>query len=133
MFDGIQLGDWIVPAIAVLIVLVVPVLRKVLTGTFTRGAVATGVVTTGSYQALKPSTAFGELSIDDKTYKTIFFSVLALTAVCLALNVILVVMNPNPDPDSMGQPMKDLLETLATGWKTGFGAIVGLIGGKAAS
>jgi hypothetical protein len=56
----------------------------------------------------------------------VFIAVLGLTVVALALNVLLVLLLKNPDDQA-----KTLIETCSTIVKAGFGAIVGLIGGKA--
>lgn len=61
------------------------------------------------------------------TFKLVFLSVLSITMVSLALNVILVLVLDNPSNEA-----KNLMETCSTIVKAGFGAIVGLIGGKAA-
>jgi hypothetical protein len=55
----------------------------------------------------------------------VFFSVLGLTLVSLSINVYLVVAIENP-PEQVGR----LIETVSTSWKLGFGALVGLLGGK---
>lgn len=59
-------------------------------------------------------------------FKLVFLTVLALTVVALLLNVALVVSIDNPNDQA-----KSLIETCSTIVKAGFGAIVGLIGGKA--
>lgn len=59
-------------------------------------------------------------------FKLIFLSVLAITLCALALNVILVVCIDSPNDQA-----KSLIDTCSTIVKTGFGAIVGLVGGKA--
>lgn len=56
-------------------------------------------------------------------FKLIFFSVMALT---VASGVACVVLASQ----SKGDESKQLVETFSTTWKIGFGAIVGLIGGK---
>ena len=58
-------------------------------------------------------------------FKLIFFSVLGLTALSLGVNVSLVFSFSNPS-----QEVKSLIETCSTTWKLGFGALLGLIGGK---
>jgi hypothetical protein len=57
-------------------------------------------------------------------FKLIFFSVLGLTILSLVGNF-LAVLVPNQTEE-----VKRLAETCSTTWKLGFGAIVGLIGGK---
>jgi hypothetical protein len=57
----------------------------------------------------------------------VFLTVLLLTLVSLGVSVYLAI---RPDPS---EEVKRLIETCSTTWKLGFGAIVGLIGGKALS
>ena len=59
-------------------------------------------------------------------FKLVFLSVLGLSILCLVANVVLAVQIERPSAQ-----VRDVLSTLSTAWKTGFGAIVGLIGGKA--
>lgn len=59
------------------------------------------------------------------SFLLVFFTVLFLTVLSLAVSVYLV---SRPDPT---EETKRLIETCSTTWKLGFGAIVGLIGGKA--
>ena len=58
-------------------------------------------------------------------FTLIFFSVLGLTILSLIVSIYLVQL-PN-----QSEEVKRLAETCSTTWKLGFGAIVGLIGGKA--
>jgi len=60
-----------------------------------------------------------------KIFKLIFFSVMTLTVLSLAVTVCLLFSFPNPSEEA-----KRLIETCSTTWKLGFGAILGLIGGK---
>jgi hypothetical protein len=64
-------------------------------------------------------------TISPNTFKWIFNTVLALTVVSLATSIALSFV-PNPS-----QLQASLFETCTTTWKMGFGAIVGLIGGRA--
>ena len=59
-------------------------------------------------------------------FELVFVSILALTIISLAVSVYLAVSIANPSDQ-----VKGLIETCSTTWKLGFGAIVGLIGGKA--
>jgi hypothetical protein len=59
-------------------------------------------------------------------FKLVFLTVLGLTMTALILNVILVVLLSDPNDQA-----KSLIDTCSTIAKAGFGAIVGLIGGKA--
>ncbi|HWE35668.1 MAG TPA: hypothetical protein VG406_03785 [Isosphaeraceae bacterium] len=58
-------------------------------------------------------------------FRLVFFSVLGLTLLSLAASVYLVLREKQTDE------IKRLAETCSTTWKLGFGAIGGLIGGKA--
>ena len=59
-------------------------------------------------------------------FKLVFLSVLGLTLLCMVVMIWLAVRVQNPSQD-VGR----LIETCSTAFKLGFGAIVGLIGGKA--
>jgi hypothetical protein len=59
-------------------------------------------------------------------FKLVFLSVLGITFVALLVNVALVIFLNAPSDQA-----KSLIETCSTILKAGFGAIVGLIGGKA--
>jgi hypothetical protein len=61
----------------------------------------------------------------DPTFKLVFLSVLGLTVLSLVLHVVLVVTLKQPNDQA-----KLLIETCSTLTKTGFGAMVGLVGGK---
>lgn len=65
------------------------------------------------------------VAISPATFRWVFKAVLALTVVSLAISLVLSLF-PNPS-----QLQASLFETCTTTWKMGFGAIVGLIGGKA--
>jgi len=60
-----------------------------------------------------------------RIFKLIFLSVMSLTVLSLAVNVYLLFSFPTPSEEA-----KRLIETCSTTWKLGFGAILGLIGGK---
>jgi hypothetical protein len=60
-------------------------------------------------------------------FKLVFRSVLGITVLSMIVSCPLTVLaGPEPSPD-----MKALLTTFLTTWKMGFGAIIGLLGGKA--
>jgi hypothetical protein len=58
-------------------------------------------------------------------FKWVFFTVVSLTTLSLVTSILLS-FNSTPSPLQIS-----LFETCTTTWKMGFGAIVGLIGGKA--
>lgn len=58
-------------------------------------------------------------------FKLIFSTVVAMTVLALVLNVLLALLGSDSDQ------VKAVAETCSTAYKMGFGAIVGLIGGKA--
>lgn len=58
-------------------------------------------------------------------FKLIFCTVVALTVLALSLNVLLAVFGSDSDQ------VRAVAETCSTTYKMGFGAIVGLIGGRA--
>jgi hypothetical protein len=59
-------------------------------------------------------------------FKLVFLTVLGLTLLSLLIDLCLVVTLKSPSSEA-----KSLIDACSTTWKTGFGAIVGLIGGKA--
>lgn len=59
-------------------------------------------------------------------FKLVFLSVIALTVLSLVGCFVLVLSLKEPLSDGV----KGLIETCSTTWKLGFGAVVGLIGGK---
>jgi hypothetical protein len=60
-----------------------------------------------------------------KLFKIIFLSIIGLTIISIVIPVLLVLIFPTPSEE-----VKRLIETCSTTWKLGFGAILGLIGGK---
>jgi hypothetical protein len=60
-----------------------------------------------------------------KSFKLVFLTVVLLTVVSLAVSLCLVTRFETPN-----EQVKGLMETMSTTWKMGFGAIIGLIGGK---
>jgi hypothetical protein len=67
-----------------------------------------------------------QISVVTPRFRLVFISVLVLTISLLILDVVLVLIIDNPDPEA--QNLMDLCSRLAT---IGFGAIIGLLGGKA--
>jgi hypothetical protein len=61
-----------------------------------------------------------------RLFHLVFGVTVALSVLCLLLNVVLALTIGHPSAQEL-----DVLSTLSTGWKMGFGAIVGLLGGKA--
>lgn len=58
------------------------------------------------------------------SFKLIFAAVFTITVVCLLINLFIVLVAP----DSAGA--QSLADTCSTAFKLGFGAMVGLVGGK---
>lgn len=58
-------------------------------------------------------------------FSRVLICVCSLTVLSLAVAVVLA------SQDSLSEYQQDLLKTCSTTWKLGFGAIIGLIGGKA--
>lgn len=58
-------------------------------------------------------------------FKWVFVGVMLLTLISLGTSISLAVFVKNPSPE-----IKGLIETCSTTFKLGFGAVVGLIGGK---
>ena len=73
-----------------------------------------------------PSEEPVELTRVTPVFKLVFLTVLGLTVLSFATNVILVIALKEPNEQAKG-----LIDTCSTITKAGFGAIVGLIGGKA--
>ncbi|MBW4658654.1 MAG: hypothetical protein KME15_08270 [Drouetiella hepatica Uher 2000/2452] len=61
-------------------------------------------------------------------FKLAFLSALALTIVSLLIVTAIAIFSSNRE---LSEYQKQLFETCSTTWKMGFGAILGLIGGKA--
>lgn len=61
-------------------------------------------------------------------FKWTLVSIMGLTLLSLGVSLALVLMSSHLTPEA-----KSLFETTTTTWKMGFGAIVGLVGGKALS
>jgi hypothetical protein len=60
-------------------------------------------------------------------FKLVFLAVLCLTVISLITSIALTIAyDPHPSDE-----IKRLIDTCSTTWKMGFGAIVGLLGGKA--
>ena len=61
------------------------------------------------------------------TFKLVFLSVLSITVLAMIVSCPLTLLaGPTPTDD-----VKALLQGFLTTWKMGFGAIIGLLGGKA--
>ncbi len=77
---------------------------------------------------VQPSDSKGRGTLLTSHFKMIFLWVVVITVGCLVAYVWvgLAIQNPN-------DTQKAILEVLSSGWKTGFGAIVGLVGGKSIS
>jgi hypothetical protein len=58
-------------------------------------------------------------------FKLVFITVVCLSILSLVASIALVLYGPRTED------AKRLIETCSTTWKLGFGAVVGLIGGKA--
>ncbi|HEV7711816.1 MAG TPA: hypothetical protein VGP16_26750 [Asanoa sp.] len=76
--------------------------------------------------AAAPAQEGVELTRVTPAFKLVFLTVLGLTVIAFATNVILVIALKEPNEQA-----KTLIDTCSTITKAGFGAIVGLIGGKA--
>lgn len=61
-------------------------------------------------------------------FKAVFITVTIITVLCLIGFVALAIIYPNDDPTSR---LTSVFETLRSAFTLGFGAIVGLLGGKA--
>ena len=68
------------------------------------------------------------------TFKLVFLSVLAITVIAIIISCPLAIMDRQADAmHQQAEGMKELLATCLTTWKLGFGAMLGLLGGKAMS
>lgn len=63
----------------------------------------------------------------ERTFNQVFITVVALTTLSLVISIALALYGTG------SQLQTSLFETCTTTWKMGFGAIVGLIGGRASS
>jgi hypothetical protein len=79
-----------------------------------------------SAASTKASAVTPQTTVLTPFFKLVFLTVLGLTLLSIAIDLFLVMMVNNPSEQA-----KSLIETCSTTWKMGFGAIVGLIGGKA--
>ncbi len=60
-------------------------------------------------------------------FSAVLVSVMSLTLVSLTVSVLMAVAYPDPSDE-----VRRIIETCSTTWKLGFGAIVGLLGGRVA-
>ena len=61
-------------------------------------------------------------------FKLVFLTVASLTTLIFIVHVSLAIIYEKPSGE-----LKTLIESCSTGWKMGFGTILGLIGGKKVS
>jgi hypothetical protein len=88
---------------------------------------AAAMTNEGTAAAATPSDSSSSIASElTPFFKLIFLTVFALTLLSLVVYVAVVIMVDNPNDQAKG-----LIDTCSTTWKMGFGAIVGLIGGKA--
>jgi hypothetical protein len=82
--------------------------------------------TTGRHSGRKPESPSRVIKVTDITprFKLVFATVLAITILCLLLNLVIVLAAPS------GASAASFADTCSTAFKLGFGAIVGLVGGK---
>jgi hypothetical protein len=83
----------------------------------------------GAEQAKRSSPKASQLSISGVVtpmFKLIFITVLCLTILSGLASLALGIW-----ADSAKDTTKSLIETFSTTWKMGFGAIIGMVGGKA--
>lgn len=65
-------------------------------------------------------------TVVDRQFKRIFYTVLGISMACLALNIVLAIGFSQPTTQ-----LAELIDGCSTVWRMGFGAIIGLISGKA--
>jgi hypothetical protein len=64
----------------------------------------------------------------DPTFKMVFWAIIVLSVACLATNILMAVLIEDPTA-----PVEHALEITGSAWTVGFGAVLGLLGGKALS
>lgn len=65
-------------------------------------------------------------TVVDRQFKRIFYTVLGISLICLVLNILLAIVFPQPPTQ-----LAEVIDGCSTVWRMGFGAIIGLISGKA--
>jgi hypothetical protein len=87
---------------------------------------ATGTEQAGRHTNRKSKSPSRVVKVTDITprFKLVFATVLAITVLCLLLNLVIVLAAPS------GASAQAFADTCSTAFKLGFGAIVGLVGGK---
>ena len=64
-------------------------------------------------------------------FKLVFLAVLGLTLLCLVITIWLAVINSsNMTMAQVPEMQRRIFESCSIGWQSGFGAMLGLIGGK---
>jgi len=82
----------------------------------------------GDASSSRPSTLTVTLS---PAFKLVFLSVLGITVLSMVLSCVLWTYGQQLPPGTWEMDKDPLLAACLTTWKLGFGAIIGLLGGKA--
>jgi hypothetical protein len=91
------------------------------------GITPTLVAEVPQHQAYREEPAVVRYTLSPR-FKWTLVSIMGLALLSLGVSLVLVLMSSQFTPEA-----KSLFETTTTTWKMGFGAIVGLVGGKALS